>query len=111
MAKELINVANSILATRAEKQVEELLKVVLRGTSYFGKTFAVGGYPRDEYLGLDAKDLDIVIEMRGGAKKLTHYLREQFPDAVSRPIQKGHYPIWAVVFKDNIKFNLIVLER
>jgi len=89
----------------SNKEVERLLKFVLRGTVFFKKTYSVGGYVRDEYLGLEAKDLDIVVEMRNGAKKLTDYLHKLFPEATSRPLQKGAYPIWAIVFKDDVEYR------
>ena len=54
----------------AEKQVELLLGHLLRGTEFENKVFTVGGFVRDELLGLEPKDLDLVIEMDGGAQRL-----------------------------------------
>lgn len=120
-------------ASKAEKEVERLFLKLLPGTPFANKTHAVGGYVRDEYINmieekkkklpkwlrktlhflkimkkdplLDPHDLDIVIEMDGGSKKLTHYIKEEFGDAVSTPIQMGNYPIWEVVFKDDVEFK------
>ena len=96
-------VAKSILASKAEKEVERLLKKVLQGTPFSNKAFAVGGYPRDEYMGLDAKDLDIVVSMPDGSEKLTKYLHGLFPDQITTPYQLGAgYPIWQITFKKDI---------
>ena len=105
LVKEVLKVAREILAASAEKEVERLMKALLRGTPFANKTFAVGGYVRDEIMGLPSKDLDVVIEMKGGAKKLTTYLHREFTRETSRPVQKGKYPIWAITFKDDIEFD------
>lgn len=105
VAKEPLTVARLVLAANAEKEVERLLNSLLPRSPFRGKAYAVGGYVRDEFLGLPVKDLDIVVEMRDGAKKLTHYLRDLFPGIVSMPTQKGSYPIWAVVFKGDVEYR------
>jgi poly(A) polymerase len=99
-----------VLSTRAEKEFEKLMKVMLKGTPWAGRAYAVGGYIRDEYLGLDAKDLDVVVEMRGGSKKLTDYLyktlNKENKGVVSRPRQMGQaYPIWQITFKDDVGYK------
>lgn len=116
------------LATKSEKEVERFLKVLLPGTPFAGKTKAVGGYVRDEYLRLikndpsiEAKDLDIVVEMDGGAQKITEYIYDVFntlwpkmerfftglkKSPVSKPRQMGKgYPIWQITFKDDITYK------
>ena len=94
--------AKSISADIAEREVERLLKVVLKGTPFANKTFAVGGYVRDEILGIGSKDLDVVVEMKGGAEKITKSLYRQFGRIISRPRQMGRYPIWQITFKEDI---------
>jgi poly(A) polymerase len=105
-AKSLLAVARGIVATSAEKEVERFLKIVLRGTPFANKTHAVGGYVRDEVMGLEAKDLDIVVEMRGGAEKLTVMLHQMFPDQITTPRQMGTgYPIWQITFREDIEHD------
>jgi len=100
--------AVQIIASLSEQEVEKLLLPVLKGTEFANKTYAVGGYVRDQYLGKDAKDLDIVVEMDGGAKKLTNHLKDLFGDSVSTPRQMGAgYPIWQITFKDDITHDKI----
>lgn len=96
-----------IVATSAEKEVERLMKPMLKGTEFEHKTFAVGGYVRDEVRGEEAKDLDIVVEMEGGAEKLTKFIYNQLaqPSKVSTPRQLGAgYPIWQIAFKGDVEF-------
>ncbi len=93
-----------LLLEKAEKEVELLLKNILKNTEFANKTHSVGGYVRDEYMGLDPKDLDIVVEIDGGAEKLTKYIYSLFPNKVSTPRKMGAgYPIWQITFKDNIE--------
>lgn len=98
-------VARPFVARLAEKELERLLRAMLPKSRFKGKIHAVGGYVRDELLGLPSKDLDAVIEMKDGAKKFTTWLHQMFPKDTSRPIQKGSYPIWAVAFKDNVEYR------
>jgi len=104
-AKDMM-IADSLMASRAEKEVERLFKKVLPASPFRGKAFAVGGYVRDELLGLDSKDLDVVVDMKGGAEKLTAWLHRQFPTATTRPHNMGAgYPIWQITFKDDIDYK------
>jgi putative nucleotidyltransferase with HDIG domain len=106
-ATELLHIAKDVLSSRAEKEVERLLKSLLKGTPFAGKAFATGGYVRDEVMGLDAKDLDIAVEMRNGSEKITKFIYRKFPSGqISRPRQMGAaYPIWQITFKDNVEFD------
>jgi len=100
-----------ILATNAEKEVEKALKEILPGTEFQNKAHAVGGFVRDEILsklkpemGIEAKDLDIVVEMREGAKKITEFLHKTLKNSkgeavMHRPHLMGAgYPIWQISF-------------
>jgi len=93
------------LASRQEKEVERLMGALLKGTPFANKAYATGGYVRDEVLGVPAKDLDIVVEMRGGAGKLARFIYTTFPGSISRPRQMKNYPIWVVAFKDDVDYG------
>lgn len=98
--------ALKIISTLAEREVERFLKEFLRGSPFANKTHAVGGYVRDQLLGKDAKDLDIVVEMKDGAKKLTYFIRKKLGKLISTPRQLGSgYPIWQITFKDNLDYK------
>ena len=50
-----------------EKALEDFIKKTIQGTEWDGKVFIAGGYVRDEFMGKDPKDLDIlVIAPNGG---------------------------------------------
>lgn len=118
-------------ASGAEAEVERFLRKFLPGTEFAGKTKAVGGYVRDQYLSqlmndpsIEAKDLDILVEMKDGAEKLTHFIYDSFnkpsiwnnikkffklekkESPVSTPRQMGKdYPIWQITFKQDINYK------
>jgi len=96
-------VARDVLASKAEKELEMFLRAFLPGTRFAGKVFAVGGYVRDELMGLDPKDLDVVVEVRGGAERLANAIYNEWREATSTPRQLGAgYPIWQLAFKDDV---------
>ena len=106
IAKELIKIARMVKSSLAEKEVERLLKVILQDTPWKNRVYSVGGYNRDEFLGIESKDLDIVVEMKDGAEKLTHYISKIFYPAVTNPHQMGAgYPIWQITFKEDITYK------
>ena len=95
----------------AEIEVEKLLKQILPNTEFAGHIYSAGGFCRDEVLGLESKDLDLVVElvsekdkpMPEGAKKFAHFLYEKFPNDIHEPFQTGAgYPIWNLKFTNNI---------
>jgi poly(A) polymerase len=108
--REILKIANEFIAKQAEKEVERLMKALLPGTPFANKAFAVGGYVRDELIGIPSKDLDVVVEMRDGAKKITKFIKREFPKQVTNPFQMGKYPIWAITFKDDVEFEGEVYE-
>lgn len=104
-AKDL-QAASVIVSSLAEREVEKLFLKLLPKSPFRNKAFAVGGYVRDDVLGIDSKDLDVVVEMRGGAEKLTKWLHNQFPQETSNPHQLGAgYPIWQITFKQDLLYN------
>ena len=95
-----------------EQEVERFLKSWLKDTEFAGKAYAVGGYVRDEVMGNMSKDLDIVVEIDGGAKKITHALFDLFKsdddkdNGITHPLEMGEsYPIWQISFKKDIAYK------
>jgi len=87
----------------AEQEVERLLQEVLKGTSFEHSAFAVGGFVRDGLLGIESKDLDIVVEKPDGARELAQFIHDRFPDEVTNPHNMGAgYPIHQITFKKNV---------
>lgn len=106
-----IKVSSKKIAINAEKEVEKLLLKILKGTKFDHHAFAVGGYPRDQYMGLDAKDLDIVVDLKDGAENLSKFVYLMFTKQISLPRQMGKgYPIWQITFKDDIEYDSVVYK-
>ena len=94
------------LASLAEAEMERLFKEILPSSPFSNHVFAVGGYVRDEIMGLNSKDLDVVIDVKGGAKNLAEYIHSLFPAETSTPRQLGKgYPIWFIAFKEDVQFE------
>jgi len=56
------------------KQLVEFLRDQIKGTEWAGRIFAVGGFVRDELLGKEPKDLDIVVGKNRGGVEFTTWL-------------------------------------
>ena len=127
-----LNDGDTRTASKSEQEVERFLKALLPGTPWEGKTKAVGGYVRDQYLSeimndpsIEAKDLDIVVGEKNGSRDLTQYIYDVFnkkslwdkfrtliklenpqESPVTHPHQMGaDYPIWQITFKQDIKYK------
>ncbi len=57
--------------------VLQALRDAVRGTAYAGKLFLVGGFVRDQVMGLPSGKDDIDIVLEGDALALAHFLRQQ----------------------------------
>lgn len=118
MNKKALKVAQAFIAEQiyvasaAEREVERLLMALLPGTPFAHKVHIVGGYVRDQYIreitkdkSIEPKDLDAVVEMKDGAKKISLFIKEKFGKSVSTPLQMSNYPIWQITFKENIDYQ------
>lgn len=98
-----------LLEDKAEEEVERLFKAILPGTLFAGKVHSVGGYVRDQLMGIPSKDLDIVIEMENGSERFSNYVHKMFPDSTSTPYLLGKgYPIYNLTFKDDVKYEDVI---
>lgn len=91
----------------AEKEVERLIRFMLIHHDVFKdvKMYSVGGFVRDELLGVESADLDIVINQRGGAEDFTKFIHDSFIDNCFRHRLGAHYPIWAIQFVNDVTFR------
>lgn len=88
------------------KQVELFLAYFFKDTSFRNHIFSVGGYVRDELLGISSKDLDIVVDVEGGAEVIVRTIHDIFHTQTSMPRQMGaSYPIWQLTFKEDIHWS------
>ena len=69
------------------KEIRSYLKTLIAGTKFEHMTYCVGGCCRDEVLGNDIKDIDIVVELEHGGIELAKYLYENH-------LTKGHVQIY-----------------
>ena len=91
-----------------EKNAELLLGQLFKNTRFEDKIFSVGGFVRDELMGLKSKDLDLVVNFDGGSKEVVHILKRDLNSSVTNPHNLGNgFPIWQITFIDNVVFNNI----
>lgn len=88
------------------KNAELLLSNILADSPFRNHAFSVGGFVRDEILGIESKDLDVVIDFHGGAESVVNFINNHFPKSTNSPLQIGAgYPIWSLTFKDDVVYN------
>ena len=64
--------------TREEfKKITEYIGSIIKGTSFEGHVFAVGGSVRDLCMGNDIKDIDLVIDLPNGGVDFANWCKEQ----------------------------------
>ena len=103
---QMMRLAKDLTASNSEAEVERLFLAFLKTTPFKNKVHAVGGYCRDQVLGKDAKDLDMVVEIHGGAEKFSKFLHNSFPQETSNAYEMGKgYPIWHIAFQKDITYK------
>jgi tRNA nucleotidyltransferase/poly(A) polymerase len=68
---------NEVLFKNANEKIRKLTDLIqstIKGTHFEGKVYYVGGCIRDLLLGLDVKDIDIVVEMNNGGILFAGYM-------------------------------------
>ncbi len=92
------------VAGPAERELERLIKTIVQGTRFHSKVLAVGGYVRDELLGKEAADLDVVVALPYGAQRLCGLLQDVDPDVLVEPLALD-YPVWHAVFPQDVELD------
>lgn len=93
-------------AASAEREIQRLCLQIVPGTPFEKKVFSVGGFERDLLMGKESKDLDIVVEMKGGAELFANFLYLLFHEQTTTPRQLGaNYPIYHIGFKEDVEYN------
>jgi len=57
-----------------EKALEDFISKTIRGTEWQGKVFIAGGYVRDEFMGKDPKDLDLLVNSPNGGIEFAKWI-------------------------------------
>jgi poly(A) polymerase len=97
---------SEVISLSPEKQTEQLISQLIKDSPFKGRVFSVGGFVRDDLLGLKSKDLDLVVSEDGGSANLGSFIHSSFSDETSQAYQMGEsYPIWRLAFKKDITFN------
>jgi len=93
--------AGTLNEGKVERAAVDFLSQQIKQSKFKGKVFIAGGYVRDEFLGLDPKDIDLVVEMPDGGIKFAEWLTKKL-----KIYKSGSNP---VVFKKfgTAKFNLL----
>ncbi len=60
-----------------EKALEDFIKKSIEGTEWQGKVFIAGGYVRDEFMGRDPKDLDIMVNAPNGGFEFAKWMTKK----------------------------------
>lgn len=85
---------NLLMEAVSAKDMEAFIRDMIKGTEWEGKVFAVGGFVRDEVMGKQPKDLDVVVNEPQGGIKFTIWLGKklgiyQGPSNPPPPVPKG----------------------
>ena len=68
------NIKQKLTEGITEKAAEDFIRETIKGTEWQGKVFAAGGYVRDEYMGKDPKDLDIMVNSPNGGFEFAKWI-------------------------------------
>jgi poly(A) polymerase len=60
-----------------EKALEDFISKTIRGTEWQGKVFIAGGYVRDEFMGKDPKDLDLLVNSPNGGIEFAKWITKK----------------------------------
>ena len=95
-----------------EKVTEIVIQTIIKDSDLEHKVFSCGGFIRDEILGIDSKDLDLVVNEEGGAKKLADLIHSSMPLFTHSPHQLGaSYPIWNIKFHNNVSVDIADTQK
>jgi len=62
---------------KREKAAEDFIKKTIKGTEWEGKVFIAGGYVRDEFMGKDPKDLDLLVNSPNGGIEFANWITKK----------------------------------
>lgn len=65
---------NMLNEGKKEKAAEDFIKQTIKGTQWQGKVFIAGGYVRDEFMGKDPKDLDLLVNTPNGGIEFANWI-------------------------------------
>ena len=84
----IIKLKDLLMEGKKENAALDYLRDLIKRSSYEGKVFLAGGAVRDELMGIDAKDLDFVINMKNGGIKFANWATKKMGN-----YKKGSNPV------------------
>jgi poly(A) polymerase len=100
-----IKLKDLLMEGAKENAALDYLKNLIKKSPYEGKVFLAGGAVRDELMGIDAKDLDFVINMKNGGIKFANWATKKMKNH-----KRGSNPVTFERF-GTAKFNLVGIEH
>jgi len=73
----MIKLKDLLIEGAIERAAEQYLSNLVKKSKWKGKVFIAGGYVRDEILGLDPKDIDLVVEFPQGGIKFAEWVTKK----------------------------------
>tara|TARA_A100001037_G_scaffold106674_1_gene96965 strand:+ start:33133 stop:34575 length:1443 start_codon:yes stop_codon:yes gene_type:complete len=101
----IIKLKDLLMEGAKENAALDYLKNLIKKSPYEGKVFLAGGAVRDELMGIDAKDLDFVINMKNGGIKFANWATKKMKNH-----KRGSNPVTFERF-GTAKFNLVGIEH
>lgn len=96
----MINFKQLLLEGEKEKTIEDFLRNLIKGTEWENKVFIAGGYVRDELMGKDPKDMDLMVNKENGGIDFSNWVTRKIGN-----YKEGSNPVIFPRF-GTAKFNL-----
>ena len=101
----IIKLKDLLMEGEKENAALDYLRNLIKKSPYEGKVFLAGGAVRDELMGIDAKDLDFVINMDEGGIKFAEWATKKMGN-----FKSGSNPVTFETY-GTAKFNLMGIEH
>ena len=108
----IIKLKDLLMEGAKEKATLDFLKQLIRKSPYEGKVFLAGGAVRDELMGIDANDLDFVINLEDGGAKFAEWATKKIGNykKFGKTVNEHDRLIQTSVDFENAGSEFIVLE-
>jgi poly(A) polymerase len=73
----MLSLKEILLEGTKEKAVEDFISKKIKGTKWANKVFVAGGYVRDELMGKDPKDIDLLVNAPNGGIEFANWITQQ----------------------------------
>ena len=94
----IIKLKDLLMEGAKENAALDYLKNLIKKSPYEGKVFLAGGAVRDELMGIDAKDLDFVINMKIGGIKFANWATKKMKNHKRGSNQKLEVVHWKMMW-------------